>query len=215
MKKSLCIILFVFCSALELQSQQLAIDRGSFCGFTAKNGYYTAKKDRVFNATLCELGDESGIADVVAQIKEKLIFQVNIIVYLTEDSDNCFATILKGGNRILIVNPLFLNDVNLKTGNKWSAISIISHEIGHHISGFGRHSNAIEGELDADYWSGFILKKLGAQETDAIKCMQVYAKDEESITHPKKSARISMIKNGWDDAANGIIDYSKCDHCQN
>jgi hypothetical protein len=185
-----------------------------FCGFNTKKGFYNEKGEQVFKTTKAKLEDSSGIPDVVVQILKKLQIKVDIGVYLTKDTDNCSATVAQGGRRILIVDSKFLNKVNQETGTEWAAISIIAHEVGHHISGFGRYENPLEAELDADYWSGFVLQKLGASKQAAIKCMKKYGTNMNTESHPNREARIDSILEGYNDGENGEMNNSKCEGCK-
>jgi hypothetical protein len=184
-----------------------------FCGFNSKNGFYSEKEDTVLNAKEVKKDDPSGIADVVSEIMKILQVDVLINVYIVKNTNNCAATTTGGGGRILIIDSNFLAEVNQKSGTEWAAISIIAHEVGHHISGFGRYDSSLKSELDADYWSGFILQKLGASEEASVKCMKQYGTSTNTKTHPNKTARIESIKEGYRDSANGKMDNSKCENC--
>jgi hypothetical protein len=142
-----------------------------------------------------------------------LNFEVAIDVYIARKEENCFATVLEG-KRVLIVDHLFLNKINRATGTQWAAISVLAHEIGHHIAGFNRNNNELDDELDADYWCGYTLMKLGANLTASIKCIMKYGSEEDSQSHPNKYKRAKMIEKGWVDASKGTIDYSKCRDCK-
>lgn len=44
------------------------------------------------------------------------------------------ATVLNG-KRYIFYNPKFFDKLNEATGSEWSLISILAHEIGHHLNG--------------------------------------------------------------------------------
>lgn len=186
-----------------------------FCGFSMKDGYfgYGRINAKQFITREAHLGDKSGIPEVVQLIKKQIGFTGDIFVYIASKENNCFATILEG-RRVLIADHSFLNKVNKVSSTQWAAISIISHEVGHHIAGFNRNKSSSDDELDADYWCGFVLEKLGADKSASTKCMMKFGSEEDSNSHPNKYTRARMIEKGWDDANNNTIDYSRCGDCK-
>lgn len=114
---------------------------------------------------------------------------------------NAIAVTINGKRIIVYDKRLFLAlDQNSKT--YWSSMSILAHEIGHHLSGHtltGEGSN-FKAELEADKFSGFILQKMGASLADAQYAILLLASETYSSTHPLKSARLQAIQSGWDEA---------------
>jgi hypothetical protein len=188
--------------------------RRPFCGFSLKNGYYYKNNEVVFVTREARIGDKSGIPDVVESIKKQIGTHVQIAVFIEKVGDsNCFATIGAGGKRLLIVDQFFLDHVNKVTGTDWSAISILAHEIGHHIAGFSRRDSQLDAELDADYWSGYFLEKLGASEEESTRCIMTFGTEADTDSHPSKYSRRKAIQQGWTDAKEDRIDSSRCDNC--
>lgn len=112
------------------------------------------------------------------------------------------AAVISKGRRLILYNPDFINAINNATGTNWSGISIMAHEIGHHLNG---HTLTATGsrpeiELEADEFSGFVLRKLGASLKDAQSEMSVAAGARASHTHPAKKDRLIAIANGWNNA---------------
>ena len=109
------------------------------------------------------------------------------------------AAVAYGGKRYVLYNPNFINALDRRTGNKWASISVLAHEVGHHlkghtVSGQGSHPAT---ELEADEFSGFALRKMGASLEDAQATMKLIANQNATATHPGKSSRLSAIENGW------------------
>jgi len=100
-----------------------------------------------------------------------------------------------------------LDYTNNQTQTFWSSISILAHEIGHHLSGhtLNQLNDNHKAELEADKFSGFTLYKMGASKEQAIKAIETIGSETETKSHPSKSKRIIAIKNGWEDAY--IQDY--------
>lgn len=114
------------------------------------------------------------------------------------------AAVVYGGKRYVLYNPDFINALVQKTGNKWAAISVLAHEIGHHLNGHTVTGSGSQPavELEADEFSGFVLRKMGASLADAQAAMRVLANEMASATHPAKHDRLASIANGWQTADN-------------
>jgi hypothetical protein len=114
---------------------------------------------------------------------------------------NAAAVMLKG-KRYILYNPNFMDNINSSAGTNWAAISILAHEIGHHLNGhtLDKVGSRPQTELDADEFSGFILHKLGASLVDAQAVMSTISSVKGSKTHPPKQDRLSYIATGWGNA---------------
>lgn len=206
-------LLFFWIAITHVQAQTTE-KRRPFCGFSLKNGYYYQGKPQQYITHEGKPGDKSGIPDVVEEILIEVGIGVDIAVYIAAEEDNCFATIGEGGKRMLIADHLFLVRVNKISGTQWAAISIIAHEIGHHIAGFNRQPTQLDSELDADYWSGYILQKLGSSEEAAAKCILRFGTEQDTDSHPDKYERAATIRQGWQDAKKGSFDVKRCESCE-
>lgn len=112
------------------------------------------------------------------------------------------AAVVYGGKRYILYNPNFFNGLTRATGNKWAAVSVLAHEIGHHLDGHtltGSGSRP-ETELEADEFSGFVLRKMGASLNDAQAAMKMAAQQRSSATHPGQYDRLTAIADGWNKA---------------
>lgn len=124
------------------------------------------------------------------------------------DVPSALATI-HGQERLILLNPVFLRSIDKSTGTDWGSVSILAHEIAHHLAGHTLQSDGSRPikELEADRWSGFALAKLGAtleQATSAIKMLPEEQTEEQSRTHPRPSARLVAITNGWNNATEDL-----------
>ena len=117
-------------------------------------------------------------------------------------------------NAIAVVNPfkknkryiLFDGDYfsKLYNNDKYAAVFIIAHEVGHHLNGHTTHSNNAsidelqKQELEADYFAGFILFRLGATENDIIKTINKFPEPYNDFSsHPKNHKRINYALKGF------------------
>lgn len=109
------------------------------------------------------------------------------------------AAVIQGQTRLLLYNQTFMLDVKRTTDPDWGAISIMAHEVGHHLQGHTIQSGGSRPqiELEADKYSGYVLYRMGASLDQAKAAMQRFGSDAGSDTHPPKSARLAAIANGW------------------
>lgn len=106
--------------------------------------------------------------------------------------------------RYILYNPEFINWISNATKDKWAAITLLAHEVGHHLNGHTiRKSGSTPAlELEADEFAGFVLHKLGASLEQAQEVMKHIAKTKASRTHPARTSRMLAIQTGWNKAAN-------------
>ncbi|UHD47022.1 TPM domain-containing protein [Aureimonas altamirensis] len=102
--------------------------------------------------------------------------------------------------RVIAYNAGFMEEVRTATrDNNWSPLSIMAHEIGHHLSG---HTMVPGGsqpptELEADTFSGFVLFKMGAALPDAQIAIRALIPEADGPTHPGRAKRLAAIEAGW------------------
>ena len=112
------------------------------------------------------------------------------------------AAVVYGGKRYILYNPTFINNLIRTTGTEWAAISVLAHEIGHHLNG---HTVTGIGsqpalELEADEFSGYVLRKMGATLAQSQAAMKTLASANASRTHPGQYDRLASIEKGWNHA---------------
>ena len=169
-------------------------ESGSFTVDSALHGYFGSRTP----VDLFGFESEPDAIAAVDRIVNASGLRRNFEVRATGDVGNAAAAIWEE-ERLLLYNPTFMQEMEDRTGNRWSGISIMAHEIGHHLQGHtieaGGSYPAIE--LEADEYSGFILRRLGATLTDAQAVMAEIGSERGSDTHPAKSARLTAIAIGW------------------
>lgn len=112
------------------------------------------------------------------------------------------AAVVYGGKRYVLYNPTFISNLVKTTGTEWAAISVLAHEVGHHLNG---HTVTARGsqpalELEADEFSGYVLRKMGASLSQAQAAMKTLASARASRTHPGQYDRLTSIEKGWNHA---------------
>lgn len=135
---------------------------------------------------------------VVDRILKPIGLMRNFKVIECSNTDNCFATVLKG-QRFIVYDGAFMQRIEEQTDTDWSAISIMAHEIGHHLQGHtidGRGEQP-QKEIEADRFSGFVLHQLGSSLEQATVAVKALGDEHATSTHPAKPARIDAIRKGW------------------
>lgn len=147
-----------------------------------------------------------GGRQVVAEIMKYTGLPANFVV-VEGQVPNAAAVIMAGPDkvprRVIAYNPGFMGEVIAATkANNWAPVSIMAHEIGHHLSG---HTIVPGGsqppiELESDKFSGFVLYKMGAPLADAQRAIATLIPEKDGQTHPGRRRRLSAIAEGWTQA---------------
>jgi len=138
------------------------------------------------------------ILDVTGMAKRFVLKECN-------DISNCLATTYKG-IRYILYDRDFMDAIATRT-NSWSSISILAHEIGHHVNGhtLGGETTLSESrqmELEADEYSGFVMFTLGASLSQAQEAIRLISTndDDSYSTHPARDKRLRAIERGYNKA---------------
>lgn len=113
------------------------------------------------------------------------------------------AAVILDSKRYILYNGEFMDAISTASGTYWAGISILAHEIGHHLNGHTLDAGGSRPstELESDEFSGFVLCKMGASLNEAQAAMAVAASLKASHTHPAKRDRLHAIANGWNTAS--------------
>ncbi len=106
---------------------------------------------------------------------------------------------IKARKRWIEYNPSVIAGIVDSARTDWSAVSILAHEIAHHLLGHTlepgkRHPGD---ELACDLYSGFILNAMGATLDESLSAMRVSGHALDTLRHPQKEARLDAIRQGW------------------
>ncbi|MDQ2772407.1 MAG: hypothetical protein M3Y54_18125, partial [Bacteroidota bacterium] len=136
--------------------------------------------------------------DVIREITDAVGLKARFELRATREVDNA-AAVVYNGKRYLLYNPDFLSAVNRAGHTDWAGISILAHEMGHHLNGHTLRPGGSQpaDELEADEFSGFVLRKLGASLAQAQAAMATVPDAEGSPTHPGRTPRLAAIGQGW------------------
>jgi hypothetical protein len=144
--------------------------------------------------------------DVIREITDAVGLKARFELRSTREVDNA-AAVVYDGKRYLLYNPDFLNEINRAGHTDWAGISILAHEMGHHLNGHTLRGGGSQpaDELEADEFSGFVLRKLGASLAQAQAAMATVPDDGGSATHPGRAPRLVAIGQGWQRANSQIV----------
>ncbi|MEO1265616.1 MAG: PAN domain-containing protein [Pseudomonadota bacterium] len=143
---------------------------------------------------------------------------------------NAFAYNCRSGAKIVVFNSRFLDRVRRSrkgTAPYWSWIFIAAHEVGHLWRNHGllqmpcpadRIENGycpcgpgepdaykqfnISLELEADYFAGYVLARLGADRDEALSAM--HALESAACTHPDVQSRKISVNRGFNQSRDGV-----------
>ncbi len=138
--------------------------KAGFCTYYGDNSKYSPKDISGY----LELPSNAGAEKVVDDILKKAGLERNFKLTEGKNIENCMAINLVQETktvRSIVYNNAFLNKVQNKADTDWaSTVGILAHEIGHHLQdhSLAVYENRSEEELQADKFSGFILRKIGA-----------------------------------------------------
>ena len=152
----------------------------------------------------------SQAAGIIREITEAVGLQPRFELRATTQVPNA-AAVVYGGRRYLLYNPRFLAAVNRAGHTDWAGISILAHEMGHHLNGHTLRAGGSqpEDELEADEFSGFVLRRLGASLAQAQAALATVSPEAGSATHPGRAPRLAAISRGWSRATAQIAANSQ------
>ncbi len=185
MRHLLLLLLFPVLAFSQPQSFQL----GPGCAYDGEqNGN---------NVYLFDASDEAN--RIVAELVNALGLQQNFVVK-SSSVQNALAT-TENGRRYILYSTAFLEKFKADAQTRWAAYSVLAHEIGHHLNGHDFSEKDARTrkllELEADQFSGSVLRMLGATLPEAQAGVETINLDGESNTHPAKIARREAVANGW------------------
>ncbi|HEX8333239.1 MAG TPA: hypothetical protein VF622_11480 [Segetibacter sp.] len=135
---------------------------------------------------------------IITDIMDAVNIQQNFTIASTAQIENAAAVVFQN-QRYILYNPSFINRLDKVANDKWASISVLAHEIGHHLLGHtldGRGSQ-LPKELAADEFSGLVLRRMGASLQQSQLAMQLISSPYASTTHPGQKDRLAAISKGW------------------
>ncbi len=151
-----------------------------------------------------------GARDIIKEIIDVVGLKPRFEVRESTEVPNA-AAVIYNGKRYILYNAQFVASVNNAVKTDWAAVSILAHEIGHHLNGHTliRGGSNPTDELEADEFSGFVLRKMGATLPQAQAAIAALTDESYSATHPGRSSRLTAISTGWQNANTQIVASAK------
>ncbi len=134
----------------------------------------------------------------IERMLDSINWKENFLVQEQNGINNAYATIIRN-RRYIVYDNNFLENLDAYAGTKWASISVLAHEMGHH---YRNHVVDTRGstppkEIEADYFSGYVMAKLGSSLNESIAAMEQIASPRASSSHPAKADRLAAITRGW------------------
>ncbi|MEZ4951476.1 MAG: M48 family metalloprotease [Saprospiraceae bacterium] len=169
-------------------------------------------------AELCSYFQSQGFSsntdaeESIRKILEPIGLKPNFVLVPCPNIQNALAVNLDDGVRYIVYDPIFMEGIQKNAKTNWTSISILAHEVGHHLNGHtltvGNDAQTRGEELEADEFSGFILAKIGSSLEQAQAAMKALphptCANEVYSSHPCLEKRLKAIKEGWDRGAKTV-----------
>lgn len=172
------------------------------CTFSYSQNYQTVEEINDACAQLGFMGNEEA-ESAVDNILKQVGLKRNFIVQECPEINNAVAKNIDVGygrkKRYILYDGQFFEKIENNASNDWAAVSILAHEIGHHLNGHALNDkgSSHKWELEADEFSGFVLGRMGSTLNDAQSAIATLKYEKATSTHPAKANRLKAIEKGW------------------
>jgi antitoxin component YwqK of YwqJK toxin-antitoxin module len=185
---SLCLVLSIWSFGFSQENSKIIVGKNYF-------------GNTINEHEICDMVAFTSRPDVskaIANIVRRSGLKQNFYVMECPNTDNCFAA-TRSGERLIVYDPSFMKKINNATKTDWAALSILAHEIGHHLQGhtIKPGGSEHEKELEADEFSGFVMYQMGANIKEAQSAIFSLTSDYATSTHPPRGKRLRSIETGY------------------
>lgn len=146
---------------------------------------------------------EADLAEARAQVERVVrVSGLEMNFELIVDPSTPAAAEIINGRRVILFDPRFMAQMADSVCPDWGAMSILAHEVGHHLAGhtLRQTTEPWRDELEADEFSGFVLARLGASLAETTSAAARILPEQATPTHPGRKDRIAAIVHGWQNA---------------
>ena len=146
--------------------------------------------------TIYSFGSSQEALDIIKRITYSVGLEPNFELLQTNIPNA--AAVIYEEKRYILYSLLFIQQIEAATASAWAALTILAHEVGHHLNG---HTLTKSGsrpllELEADRFAGRAVKLMGGSLDQALAAYQVMPQ-QGTDTHPPRSARLEAVTRGW------------------
>lgn len=150
--------------------------------------------DEVLEETIYSFASSDEAREMVAEIMSTVGLVPRFTVFAANVPNA--AAVIEGEERLIVYSESWIQ--NTLANNRWAAVSLMAHEIAHHLNG---HTLEYGGsrpptELEADSFAGFAVGRLGGSLQEA-QWLFNQLPETGSETHPPRSARLEAVAVGW------------------
>lgn len=188
-KTALALIIFLLLTTLQVIGQPVMKIKHS-CNF---DGEETASEHYIFEAS-------SEADKIISTLLQGIGLAENGFILKEANCKNALAT-SDGRHRYILYNPIFLQKFKMDVKSKWVGYCVLAHEIAHHLNNHDLETEVDTArkrqELEADKFAGYWLAKMGATLEEAQAGINSLPLENETKTHPPKTARLVAVTNGW------------------
>ena len=127
----------------------------------------------------------------------------DVRVVIDPETKSCAYAMTFRGKQYIGVDPSCVGQLSEGGVYRWSAVGVLTHEIGHLLGGHTTnqtHSQAEERE--ADEWAGWAMYRLGATLAQAQTFYQTTS-PKGSKSHPPRATRLASVAQGFENARAG------------
>ncbi|AZG17077.1 M48 family metalloprotease [Cupriavidus pauculus] len=136
--------------------------------------------------------------DAIVKICAAVALPPNFRLQVINNKDVIAYAKIDNTDRYIVYNSNLHRELSDNFTTRWRSISVLAHEIGHHLCGHSLDSTGSRPtrELEADHFAGFILGSLGASEEDSLAAYSGHPQSGDA-THPPGGERSSALTAGW------------------
>ena len=136
--------------------------------------------------------------DYINTMLDNINWKENFTIREQNGINNAYATIINN-KRYIVYDNGFLENLDDYARTKWASISVLAHEMGHHYRNHvvDARGSTPSKEIEADYFSGYVMAKMGASLNESRAGMNQIASPQASASHPAKNDRLNAISQGW------------------
>jgi len=207
--------LFAWALVASPESCAVTTDRNNVLKVDAYCSFYDAvKKNVTLASTPTDFATLTNVQVKLQQLKAYFGKAVNFKIGLTDI--NTAAAVRSNSQKYILYNEKFYYKLMRQAGTEWGPLSVFAHEIAHHLESHllpksysdtrarsaKQDSQVLIRELEADWFSGRILAKMGATRSEATEAVRKVIPEDATATHPARAARLAIIENGWDSVCN-------------
>ncbi len=134
----------------------------------------------------------------INQMLDSIKWKENFVLREQNGINNAYATIV-GNKRYIVYDNNFLENLDEYAGTKAASLSVLAHEMGHHYRNhvLDSRGSTPPKEIEADYFSGYVMAKMGVSLQESKAAMERIASPQASSSHPGRVDRLAAIERGW------------------